>query len=65
MFYFYEVKSKSKGTFLTKHIYCKYTETKVILLFNVISIDFNAPVPEFHSFLNSTVLNKNDITFIQ
>jgi hypothetical protein len=26
------------------HIYCKYTETKLILLFNVIFLDFNAPV---------------------
>jgi len=34
----YEGKSKSKGNFQMKHIYCKYTETKPILLFNVISI---------------------------
>jgi hypothetical protein len=31
-------------------MYCKYTETKLILLFNVIPLDFNAPVPGFHKF---------------
>jgi hypothetical protein len=35
---------------LKKHIYCKYTETNLILLFNVIPLDFNAPVPAFHIF---------------
>jgi len=32
--YLLEVKSKSKGLFQKKHIHCKYTETKLILLFN-------------------------------
>jgi hypothetical protein len=45
-----EVKSKSKGTFQEKHIYFKYTETKLISLFNTIPLDFNAPVPAFHKF---------------
>jgi len=34
-------KSKSKGTFQKKkkeHIYCKYTEMKLILLFNIINV---------------------------
>jgi hypothetical protein len=30
----------------------KYTETELTLLVNVISLDFNAPVPAFHKFLN-------------
>jgi hypothetical protein len=34
--YIYECKSKSKGTFRKKYTYCKYTETKLILLFNLI-----------------------------
>jgi hypothetical protein len=33
--------------------YCKYTETKLISLYNVIPLDFKAPVPAFHSFFNS------------
>jgi hypothetical protein len=44
----YEGKSKSKG--LLRNNYCKYTETKLMLLFNVISLDLNAPVPAFHMF---------------
>jgi hypothetical protein len=48
----YEVKLKSKGAFKKKYIYCKYTDTKVILLFNVIPLDFNAPVSLFHIFFN-------------
>jgi hypothetical protein len=43
-------KSKSKGNFKKKHIYCKYTEIKLILIFYVIPLDFNAPL---FSFLNS------------
>jgi hypothetical protein len=46
----YEGKSKSKGAFQRKYIYFKYTETKLTSLFNVIPLDFNAPVPEFYSF---------------
>jgi hypothetical protein len=37
-------------TVLTNHIYFKYTQTKLISLFNVIPLDFNAPVPAFHTF---------------
>jgi hypothetical protein len=48
----HEGKSKIIGTFQKKHIYCKYTETKLILLFNVIPLDFNAPVPMFDNFFN-------------
>jgi hypothetical protein len=48
----HEGKSKSKGIFHKKnHIYCKYTETKLISLFSVNPLDFNAPVPAFHNFL--------------
>jgi hypothetical protein len=49
----YEVKSKSNETLKKKHIYSKYTKTKLILLFNVILLDSNAPVPAFHKFFNS------------
>jgi hypothetical protein len=50
----YEGKSKSKGSFQNKkHIYCEYTEMKLISLFNVIPLDFNAPVPALHKFFNS------------
>jgi hypothetical protein len=45
------ISQKVKGL-LKKHIYCKYTETKLILLFNVIPLDFKAPVPARHKFLN-------------
>jgi hypothetical protein len=45
--------SKSKGTLKKKDFYCKDTETKLISLFNVIPLDFNAPVPPFHKLLNS------------
>jgi len=48
----YEGKSKSKGTSQKKHMYCKYTETKLILLLDVIPFDFNAPVPAFHKLFN-------------
>jgi hypothetical protein len=48
---FTRVSQKSKGTFIKKHIYCKYTETKLISLFNVIPLDFIAPVPVFSKFL--------------
>jgi len=42
-------KSKSKENFQErKHTYCTHTETKLTLLFNVIPLNFNAPVPEFH-----------------
>jgi hypothetical protein len=43
---------KAEGLF-KKHIYFKYTERKLILLFNVIPFDFNAPVPAMHRFFNS------------
>jgi hypothetical protein len=46
-----KVSQKVKGFFiLKKHIYCKYTERKLILLFNVIPPppDFSAPVLAFH-----------------
>jgi hypothetical protein len=33
-----------------KKNYCKYTEKKLIFLFNVIPLDFNASVPSFHKF---------------
>jgi len=49
----YEDKLKSKETFLKKQVCCKYTDTKLMLLFNVISLEFNAPVPAFHKFFNS------------
>jgi hypothetical protein len=35
------------------HIYCKYTKTKLISLFNVIPLDFNATIPTFHKSFNS------------
>jgi hypothetical protein len=41
----YEGKVKSKGTFQAKDMYCKYTETKLVILFNVNPLEFNAPVP--------------------
>jgi hypothetical protein len=46
------VSQKVKGPFKKKkkHIYCEYTETKPILIFNVIPHDFNAPVTVFHTF---------------
>jgi hypothetical protein len=34
-------------------VYFKYTETKLILLFNVIPLDLNAAVPAFRKFFNS------------
>jgi hypothetical protein len=40
------------------HIYCEYTETKLILLLNVIPLDFNAPVPVFHNFFFNSVRKK-------
>jgi hypothetical protein len=51
--WYFEGKSKSKGTLKKKHIYCKYTEMKLILLFNIISLNFSAPVSAFHKFFNS------------
>jgi hypothetical protein len=45
-----KVSQKVKGL-LKKHIYCKYTETKSILLFSLIPLDFNSLVPVFHKFL--------------
>jgi hypothetical protein len=48
---FCEYKSKSKkGSFQEELIYFKCTETKLLLLFTVISLYFNAPVPAFHKF---------------
>jgi hypothetical protein len=50
------VSQKVEGLFKKKkkkHIYCKYTETKLILLFNVNPLYFNTPVPVFHEFFNS------------
>jgi hypothetical protein len=46
----YESKSKNNGAFQEKHIYSKYTETKLILLFKVISLDLNAPAPAYKFF---------------
>jgi hypothetical protein len=46
------VRQKVKGH-LKKHIYCKYTETKLIFPFNVIPLHFNAPVPALHKVFNS------------
>jgi hypothetical protein len=46
------VSQKVKGL-KKKHIYFKYTETKLMLLFIVIPLDFSAPVPALYSFLNS------------
>jgi len=43
------VSQKVKGL-LQKHIYCKYTDTKLMLLFNIIPVDSNAPVPTCHKF---------------
>jgi hypothetical protein len=51
-FSFDEGKFKNKGAFQKKYIYCKYKEMKLISHFNVILLDFNAPVPAFHMFLN-------------
>jgi hypothetical protein len=51
MMFIYEGKAKVKRL-LKKQIYCKYTETKLTSLFNVISFDFKAPVPAFHKFLS-------------
>jgi hypothetical protein len=45
------ISQKVTGLFRKRHIYCKYTETKLILIFNVNPIDFNASVPAFHKFL--------------
>jgi hypothetical protein len=45
-------KVKKKKTSQKKHVYCKYTETKLTSLFNVIPLDFNASVPAFHTFFN-------------
>jgi hypothetical protein len=44
--YIHEGKSKSNWTFKKKreHIHYEHTEKKLILLFNVIPLDFNAPV---------------------
>jgi hypothetical protein len=44
------VSQKVKGL-SKKPIYCKHTETKLILLFNVIPLNFNAPFQHFTSFL--------------
>jgi hypothetical protein len=41
---------KIRGT-SKKHICWKYTEIKLILLLNVIPLDFRAPVPAFHKIL--------------
>jgi hypothetical protein len=43
----YEGKSKRKGIFQEEYIYCEYTETKLILVFNVMTLDFNEPIPGF------------------
>jgi len=43
--------SKSKGTFQKKHMCCKHTETKLVLLFIIIPFDFNIPIPAFQEFL--------------
>jgi hypothetical protein len=46
------VSQKVKGLYF-KHIYCKYTEMKLILLLNVSPLNFNAPVSTIHKFFNS------------
>jgi hypothetical protein len=46
-----------------KHIYCKYTETKLISLFNVIPFNFKAPVPTFQKFFNSVRKKKRKTLF--
>jgi hypothetical protein len=40
--------SQKVTDFSKKHIYYKYIETK--LFFNVLSLDFNAPIPATHRF---------------
>jgi hypothetical protein len=51
-FQYTRVRQKGKGLFKrSTSFFCKYTGTKLILLFNVIPLDFNAPVPEFQKFL--------------
>jgi hypothetical protein len=45
------ISQKVKGLFKKQHIYCKYTETRLTLLFNVIPIDFKPLIPAFHRFL--------------
>jgi hypothetical protein len=47
-----KVSQKIKGL-KKKNIYCKYTEMQLILFFNVILLDINAPVPAFKFFFNS------------
>jgi hypothetical protein len=49
---YYEGKSISKGNF-KKNTYFKYTETKLISLFNVLPLNFNALIPAFHKFSDS------------
>jgi hypothetical protein len=46
------VSQKAKGLLKKSHLF-KNTETKLISLFNVIPLDFNAPVPAFHKVFNS------------
>jgi hypothetical protein len=48
--YITEGKSKRGFPKKKKNMYFKYTETKLISLFIVIPLDFNAPVPVFHKF---------------
>jgi c-di-GMP-related signal transduction protein len=42
--------SQKVREFPKEHIYCKYMETKLISLFNIIPIDFDAADPAFHKF---------------
>jgi hypothetical protein len=51
--YFRRVSQEIKE--LKKNIYCKYTEMNLMLLFNVIPLDFNAPVPAFQKFFFNSV----------
>jgi len=44
-------KSKSKRTYQKKHVYCKYADTKLILLFNGIPLYLNTLFKTFHEFL--------------
>jgi hypothetical protein len=46
---YWEGKSKSKGAFKKKHIYCKYTEKKL----TTFRRNPPRPVPSFHKFFNS------------
>jgi hypothetical protein len=52
-----EGKSKSKETFKKKHISCKFTETELILLFNVIPSTSTHRLQIFKIFLVASLIN--------